>query len=111
VLNHPCFRIPRQSSWGVDLEKKIQYRRIDRYFSSMKIPIQSHPSKGAQSSHTSSFHHSLSRYVQWLKQTGFVIETMDEWCSDKKSTGKHAKMEDTSRAEFPLFLAIVAKKL
>lgn len=111
VLNHPCFRIPRQSSWGVDLDKKIQYRRIDRYLSPLKIPIQSHPSQGKQSSQTFTFHYSLSQYSQWLRQSGFVLEEIDEWCSDKKSTGKHAKMEDRSRLEFPLFLAMVAKKL
>ena len=29
VLNHPAFRIPRQSSWGIDEGRKIQYRRVD----------------------------------------------------------------------------------
>ena len=24
ILNHPCFRVPRQSSWGIDSEKKWQ---------------------------------------------------------------------------------------
>lgn len=111
VMNHPCFRIPRQSSWGVDLENKIQYRRIDRYYSSIKIPIQSHPSKGTKSEETLSFHHPLSKWSLWLKEAGFVISSIEEWCSDKKSTGKHAKMEDVSRAEIPLFLSFVAKKL
>lgn len=31
VLSHPCFRIPRQSSWQIDAPKKLQFRRIDRY--------------------------------------------------------------------------------
>lgn len=111
VMNHPCFRIPRQSSWGVDLEKKIQYRRIDRYSSSLKIPIQSHPSQADRSEQTLSFHHPLSLWTLWLKEAGFVIEWIEEWSSDKKSTGKHAKMEDTSRQEIPLFLTLIAKKL
>ena len=37
VLNHPCFRIPRQSSWGIDRPQKIQYRRINRYLSLIHI--------------------------------------------------------------------------
>ena len=111
VMNHPCFRIPRQSSWGFDLENKIQYRRIDRYYSSLKIPIQSHPSQAEKSEETLSFHHPLSQWTFWLKEAGFVIEWIEEWCSDKKSTGKHAKMEDTSRQEIPLFLSVIAKKL
>src|ERR1700733_649243 len=56
VINHPCFRIPRQSSWQVDEEKKIQYRRIDRYMTSMEVPIQTHPGKGTELA-TLSFHH------------------------------------------------------
>lgn len=37
VLNHPCFRIPRQSSWQIDQQNKLQYRRIDNYMSPIKI--------------------------------------------------------------------------
>lgn len=111
VLNHPCFRIPRQSSWQVDQEKKIQYRRIDRYFSPMEIPIQAHPGKGAQSVATLTFHHSISAYSEWLYNAGFCIAKIEEWCSDKVSTGSAAKMENRSRAEFPLFMALSCKKI
>lgn len=110
VLNHPCFRIPRQSSWKVDTDNKIQYRRIDRYMSSMKIPIQTHPGQGKDSSQTWSFHHPLSSYSQWLQESGFVIGVIEEWCSNKVSEGKAAKMENRSREEIPLFMAIVAIK-
>lgn len=111
VLNHPCFRIPRQSSWQIDNQNKIQYRRVDRYFSSMKIPIQAHPSQGTKSATTFSFHHSLSYYSKCLNEAGFTIDFMDEWISDKESIGKAAAMENRSRNEFPMFLTIVAKKL
>ena len=111
VLNHPCFRIPRQSSWKVDQENKIQYRRLDRYLSPMKIPIQANPSKGKDSPATMSYHFPLSSYTQWLNEAGFSISLMEEWCSDKSSTGKAAKMEDRAREEFPLFLTIVACKV
>lgn len=110
VLNHPCFRIPRQSSWGVDAAKKIQYRRIDRYYGDMKIPIQMHPSKGASSPSTWTFHHPLSIYSQWLFNAGFQIAKIEEWCSDRASIGKQAAMENRSREEFPLFMAILAIK-
>ena len=111
VMNHPCFRIPRQSSWKTDTENKIQYRRIDRYMSSMNIPIQAHPSQGKDSSQTWSFHHPLSFYSQALKKAGFVIELIDEWCSNKRSEGSAAKMENRSREEIPLFMAILARKI
>jgi ubiquinone/menaquinone biosynthesis C-methylase UbiE len=111
ILNHPSFRIPRQSSWGVDEQKKIQYRRVDRYFSEMKIPIQMHPGKGIASPETWSFHHPLSAYSQWLCDAGFHMIKIEEWCSDKQSTGKCAKMENRSREEIPLFMAILAIKM
>lgn len=111
VLNHPCFRIPRQSSWQIDEQKKIQYRRIDRYFSSLEIPIQAHPSKGEQSPQLVSFHHPLTRYMGWLKEAGFCVINLEEWCSDKVSTGKMAKMENRSRSEIPLFLTFICKKI
>jgi ubiquinone/menaquinone biosynthesis C-methylase UbiE len=110
VLNHPCFRIPRQSSWQVDAAKKIQYRRIDRYGSPLTIPITTNP--GDQSSaETFSYHHPLSAYTSWLHDAGFVIEKLEEWYSDKTSTGGAARMENRARTEFPLFLALRAKKM
>lgn len=110
VLNHPCFRIPRQSSWKVDQENKVQYRRIDRYMSDMKIPIQMHPGKGKESQQTWSFHHPLSSYTHWLYETGFTLDLIEEWCSNKVSEGKAAKMENRSREEIPLFMALLARK-
>lgn len=110
VLNHPCYRIPRQSSWGVEEERKLQYRRIDRYLSALKIPIQAHPGEEKEAA-TWSFHYPISYYAKHLKEAGFVIETIEEWCSDKESTGRNAKRENRAREEFPLFMAILAKKV
>ncbi len=110
VLNHPCFRIPRQSGWQIDPEKKLQSRRIDRYMSSLEIPIMAHPSQGDQSSSSLTFHHPLAFYSQILMETGFVIESLEEWCSDKTSHGANARMENRARKEFPLFLVINARK-
>jgi len=110
VLNHPCFRIPRQSGWLVDLTKKLQSRRLDRYLSPLEIPIQTHPSQQDASSVSSSFHLPLSAYSKLLFESGFFIEHLEEWCSDKISTGPAARMENRARTEFPLFLAILARK-
>lgn len=111
VLNHPCFRIPRQSSWQIDEAKKLQYRRIDRYLSPLEIPIQAHPSKGEQSPQLISYHYPLSHYFHWLKEANFSVCDMEEWCSNKMSTGASAKMENRSRQEIPLFLTLCARKL
>lgn len=108
VLNHPCFRIPRQTAWGIEEQNKLQYRRINRYMSPLKIPLAANPSQGTASKTTLSFHFPLSAYSKWLKEAGFCITLLDEWISDKESQGKNAKMENRSREEFPLFLTIVA---
>lgn len=109
VINHPCFRIPRQSSWRIDQKMKLQYRRLNTYMSEMKIPIQTSPSKGAASKTTMSYHHPLNTYFKWLHPF-FTVTNLEEWCSDKVSVGAKAKMENRARAEFPLFLALIAKK-
>jgi len=109
VLNHPYFRIPRQTSWEIDRENKIQYRRINRYLTPLTIPIATHPSKGIQSPKTYSFHRPLGDYVHILIQSGFVVTGLEEWVSDKKSEGAMAPVEDRARMEIPLFLALLAK--
>ncbi len=109
VINHPCFRIPRQSGWGIDEKTKQQYRWENRYKTSMEIPVSMHPGD-KNSPITWSFHHSLHDYSQMLSKSGFFIESIDEWTSDKESEGKAARMENRARSEFPLFLCIVAIK-
>jgi hypothetical protein len=109
VLNHPCFRIPRQSGWGIDEESDLQYRRIQRYMTPLEIPIQMHPGKGERSETTLSFHRPLSVYSSWLWQAGFLIEKIEEWCSDKTSEGAASRRENRARREIPLFLALLAR--
>lgn len=110
VLNHPYFRIPRQSSWGVDERSKIQYRRVDSYMSLMRIPIDMHPSF-KEKVQTYSFHYPLSYLFAALQKTGFAVTSLAEWTTDKLSTGKNAKMENRAKQEFPLFMCLVAKSL
>jgi ubiquinone/menaquinone biosynthesis C-methylase UbiE len=109
VLNHPAFRIPRQSSWGIDEGRKIQYRRVDKYMSPMTIPIRMNPSN-LNSPTTLSYHFSIGDYSKMLHEAGFVIEEIEEWTSDKESEGHAGRMENRSRSEIPLFMAIVATK-
>lgn len=110
VMNHPCFRIPRQSSWGIDEANKIQYRRLNGYLKPNAIPIQTAPGSGQNSPTVHYSHYPISSYSKWLKENGFVIELMDEWISDKTSEGPKKRMEDRARTEFPLFLCILAQK-
>lgn len=110
VLNHPCFRIPRQSSWSVDEKNGMQFRRIDRYATPMKIPIRMNPSLGDRSPTTWSFHAPLSDLFAWLAGAGFLVERLEEWHSGKTSEGKTARRENRARSEFPLFLALAARR-
>lgn len=104
VLNHPCFRIPRQTSWGIDEPTQLQQRRINRYYSPLEIPIQ------IRGETTLTFHHPLSTYFAWTSKAKCVVLDVEEWRSDKKSEGKMRKREDFARDEFPLFLTILARK-
>jgi ubiquinone/menaquinone biosynthesis C-methylase UbiE len=108
VLNHPAFRVPKESSWGWDEKAKIQYRRIDRYLSESKVDIQMHPGdKPGQ--YTTSFHRPLQYYFKALNKAGFAVSLMEEWNSHKKSQkGPRSEAEDISRKEIPLFLCLVA---
>lgn len=108
VLAHPCFRIPRQTGWGWDEERKLQYRRVDRYLTSMRIPVQARPG-AAPNLVTTTYHRPLSTYVGALAAAGFVVSALEEWTSDRASdSGPRAKAENRIRAEIPVFLAIRA---
>lgn len=110
VLNHPAFRIPRQTSWGFEEERKLMYRRVDSYMTENAIPIAMHPGE-APSMKTLSFHRPLSAYIAALAKAGFVVDAIEEWVSNKTSdSGSRAKAENRSRAEIPLFMAVRAKK-
>jgi len=109
VLNHPAFRIPKHSDWEVKEGK--QCRLVDSYMSPLEIPIDSSPFDKHNNQKTISYHYPLSAYSEMLTDNGFVIETMEEWISNKKSTGAKALLEDKAREEIPLFLTLVARKI
>ncbi len=111
VLNHPAFRIPKASSWGFDEKEKVQYRRIDRYLSESRVPIEMHPGENP-SEKTISFHRPLQTYAKALYKSGLAIRRLEEWSSNKKSEkGPRADAENRARAEIPLFLALEAIRL
>ena len=115
VLNHPAFRIPKESSWEWDPSTKlragakgVQYRRIDGYLSESKAKIQTHPGNKL-SEHTISFHRPLQFYFKALEKSGFCVSRLEEWSSHKKSEpGPRADAENRIRKEIPLFLFLEA---
>lgn len=111
VLNHPAFRIPKQSSWGWDEVKKVQYRRQNSYLSESEEQIQMHPGE-KPSEKTISFHRPLQFYFKALFKNGFLVSRLEEWTSHKISEpGPKKEAEDRARHEFPLFLFLEAIKL
>src|SRR6185369_15675180 len=97
TMNHPAYRQPRQSGWGWDEERKLQYRRIDKYLSSYAQPIVFHPGS-APTEKTFSYHRPLSVYVNELAKFGFVIDGLEEWISNRVSdSGPKAKAENVAR--------------
>ena len=115
VLNHPAFRVPKESSWGWDSTAGgVQYRRVDRYLSESKEKIQMHPSTGSgqvprPEDYTISFHRPLQFYFKLLHNSGFCVSRLEEWISNKKSEpGPRSKAEDVARKEIPLFLFLEA---
>jgi ubiquinone/menaquinone biosynthesis C-methylase UbiE len=111
VLNHPCFRQPRQSGWGWDDERKLQYRRVDRYLSEYEMPILAHPGSDPTVK-TYSYHRPLQAYFYALSEAGCIVDSMEEWTSPKTSdSGPRAKAENIARAEIPLFLALRARNM
>ncbi|MFH2085421.1 MAG: class I SAM-dependent methyltransferase [bacterium] len=110
VINHPSFRIPRQSSWGKDEANKLEYRRVNRYLSPLEIPVNAHPGL-KDSPLTWSYHSPLEYFARAIKSAGMVVTDIEEWTSDKVSIGKAARAENRARAEFPLFLAIRAVRI
>ena len=111
VMNHPTFRIPKQSSWSYDDKSHVQYRRVDQYLSNSNTAIEMHPGF-SDSPQTISFHRPLQFYFKALMKAGFVVSRLEEWISHKDSdSGPRAQAENNARKEIPLFLYLCATKL
>lgn len=111
ILMHPCFRIPRQSSWGWDEAHKTQYRRIDRYATPQQIPISTRPG-AAPDLHTTFHHRPLRDYVNALGEAGLPTIAADELLSHRRSSsGGKARGENRAAAEIPVFLALLCRRL
>lgn len=114
VLNHPAFRVLKNSSWEWDDAASKQFRRIDSYMSDSQNKIDMTPGEksAAKKRFTFSFHRPLQSYFKAFNKAGLAVSRLEEWISHKKSqTGPRAIEEDRMRKEIPLFLAIEAVNL
>ncbi|WP_201391630.1 class I SAM-dependent methyltransferase [Ktedonobacter sp. SOSP1-85] len=109
VMIHPCFRVPRQSGWGWQEERQLQYRRIDRYLTPLAVPMKEY-ANGRQGQ-SLCFHRPLQQYINDLASSGLVLDQMRELCTYKTSSGPHARAENRAYQEIPLFMGLRARKL
>lgn len=123
VVLHPAFRAPGQTGWGWDesapepdrapgrapQRTQRQYRRVDGYLTPYAHPIVMNPgaaARGRRPVTTTTHHRPLQSYVAALARTGFVVEALEEWPSQRQSEpGPRAAEENRARREIPLFLA------
>ena len=103
VMSHPCFRVPRQSGWGHDPDRQLQYRRIDRYLTPLAVPM---PNRSMKGKATRSHHRPLGDYVNELAANGFRIEVLREIALPEGRAATRA--EQGAFREIPMFLALRA---
>ena len=105
VMMHPCFRGPKETSWGWD-EEGTQYRRVDRYLLPRKQPIVTHPGSDP-GSYTWTFHKPIEAYVRAARGAGLLVDAIEEWPSHKVSQpGPRSAAENQAREEIPMFMAM-----
>lgn len=111
VMMHPCFRIPQESHWGWDGDQKVQFRRLDRYGSSLEIGIKTRPGLGTDEG-TVFYHRPLAEVISALGDAGLGVVACSELFSHRRSQGggPFSKAEHRAAEEFPLFLGLRAVK-
>ncbi len=105
VINHPAFRVLKNSSWGWD-QAGIQYRRVDKYLTASKEKIAMHPGD-APSVTTISYHRPLNFFFESIAKSGLCVGRLSEWISHKVSdSGPRAPAENVARQEIPMFMCL-----
>jgi len=110
LMNHPCFRVPRQSGWGWDGARKLRFRRVDRYLTALRVPVKAEHRQGHGT--TRSFHRPLEEYINRLADTGLLPDRVREIPADTlyQRHGPNAQAEQLAEREIPLFLALRARR-
>ncbi len=111
LMTHPCFRIPRQSGWGWDEQRKLRFRRIDRYLTTLHVPLR--PSRRGKRHRTKSFHRPLQAYINGLAECGLLVERVQEIPVKDVAQLANGRLKADKRAsaEIPLFLGLRARKV
>lgn len=104
LMRHPCFRVPRQSGWGYDQERKLNYRRVDSYLTPLSVPMK--PYEQSETGVTISFHRPLHHYINTLAAYGYMLDYLDEIVTQRPGSSHPERRADE---EFPLFMALRAR--
>lgn len=110
VILHPAFRAPGQTAWGWEKpgQRGKQFRRVDGYLSLGQTEITMNPGRAAHGGErvsTWTFHRPIQSYMKALASAGFLVESIEEWPSLRRSQpGPHAREENRARKEIPMFL-------
>lgn len=111
LMFHPCFRVPRQSGWGWDDGRALQYRRIDSYLTTREVPVRpiAHGLPGA----IKAYHRPLQAYLSGLIDSGFQLTGFVEMPAYPAITrqGPRARAENRANADIPLLLGLSAVKV
>lgn len=108
VMTHPCFRVPRQSGWGWDAGRRLQFRRVDTYLTPLAVPMKAYGAGRAGT--TRSYHRPLEAYVNGLAEHGLLVDAVREIPASATAPPSLPRAERRARAEIPLFLALRAVK-
>lgn len=101
---HPCFRIPRQSGWGIDEKRKLRYRRIDSYLMAKNIPM--------GNGETTVFFRPLSYYINTFVKSGWKVLEMQEIANTQTTENQtNSRMDRISSMEIPMFLCLRLARL
>ena len=110
VINHPAFRVPKESDWFFNNFINKQGRVVYNYMSDKRYVIDMNPGKkamGEKTEETISFHHPLQFFSKIFNKHDFAITRIEEWISHKKSEeGAKKRIEDDARKEIPMFMCL-----
>lgn len=110
LMFHPCFRIPRQSGWGWDEGRALQYRRVDSYMTHRAVPVR--PIARGKPGSIKAYHRPLEAYINGLAGCGLTLTRLTEVPAYPGIVrkGPKAKAENRANEEIPLFLGLCAVK-
>jgi ubiquinone/menaquinone biosynthesis C-methylase UbiE len=102
VMTHPCFGVPRQSGWGWDANRKLNYRRVDSYLKPLAVPLK--PLSGRAP--VISFHRPLQEYFTAFAEHGLVVDALREVAT---SGSTRVLTRAARNPDIPTFLALRAR--